>query len=642
MRDKTSRYGALSALVLWACVFACLVASVALALPSAVSSYYLVFDEPFDGTSIHDTMFGYQWTGYEGVRSVDQAVSVGGGCLTLTSFSTNEGGVLKHWGGTVATENYDGDNRYWTYGYFEARISLSGARGNLMAYWLESNAMFAATPQPAFAGNEVDIIEHTTIGNNTTDISNVDHMAIHWGGYGSGHHEVQETATIPGLNTGFHTFGLLWTPTEYKFYVDDVLRKTLTPSPSLPFMSNGPAFIVLDTDPCGCFNTAVLASGYGSLATSTTKMVVDYVRVYHVEPPPSLSISAPSSSAASTGPVTYTVSYTNATAVTLGASNITLNKTGTANGSVSVSGTGAASRTVTLSGITGNGTLGISVAARSASNAVGEAPAAGPSATLAADNVRPTTTSTPGGGIYNSPQTVTLTASEPATIYYTTNGSVPSTASPRYSGGIPISVSTTLRFFAVDTAGGAETAKIERYTILGDDGSIAQTKMLAEGAAVALGGKDLYFRRVEGDSTYGYIEEPQRSAGIRVEGPVAASQGQRVCLIGNLCRPAGDEPYIQVTRMTAVGSATAKPVGASNRAAAMSSMDGIYATIWGRVTPGTITSNSYVVTDGSDGVGIRVVTQSAPTVTAGEFAVISGALGYDGGRAMYVVSGGPP
>ena len=260
---------------------------------------------------------------------------------------------------------------------------------------------------------------------------------------------------------------------------------------------------------------------------------------------------------------------------------------------------------------------------------------------IAVDNVRPTTTAHPGGGIYNSPQSVTLAASEPATIYYTTNGSVPNAASPRYSGGIPISASATLRFFAVDTAGGAETARIERYTILNDDGSIAQTKMLAEGGAVALGGKDLYLKWIEGDSAYGYIEEPQRSAGIRVQGLVTASRGQRVCLIGNLCRPAGGEPYIQVTRMTAVGSATAKPVGASNRAAAMSSMDGIYATIWGRVRPGSISGNSYVVTDGSDEAGIRVVAQVASFVNEGEFAVISGALGYDGGRVLYALAIGP-
>jgi len=62
---------------------------------------------------------------------------------------------------------------------------------------------------------------------------------------------------------------------------------------------------------------------------------------------------------------------------------ITLNKTGTANGKVAVSGSGNTSRTVTISGITGNGTLGISVEAGTARDSAGDlAPAAGPSVTF--------------------------------------------------------------------------------------------------------------------------------------------------------------------------------------------------------------------------------------------------------------------
>src|SRR5437870_5851269 len=48
-------------------------------------------------------------------------------------------------------------------------------------------------------------------------------------------------------------------------------------------------------------------------------------------------------------------------------------------------------RTVTISGITGNGTLGISIAAGTASDTAGNlAPAAGPSGTFTVDNTTPT------------------------------------------------------------------------------------------------------------------------------------------------------------------------------------------------------------------------------------------------------------
>ena len=108
---------------------------------------------------------------------------------------------------------------------------------------------------------------------------------------------------------------------------------------------------------------------------------------------PTISIGAPSASYAAGGPVTYTVTYADANfnSSTLAVANITLNKTGTANGTISsVSGSGL-TRTVTISNITGNGTLGISIAAGTASDLAGNlAPAAGPSATFIVDNTAPT------------------------------------------------------------------------------------------------------------------------------------------------------------------------------------------------------------------------------------------------------------
>jgi len=85
-----------------------------------------------------------------------------------------------------------------------------------------------------------------------------------------------------------------------------------------------------------------------------------------------------------------------------------------------------------------------------------------------ADSTAPTTTASPTGGSYNSDQSVTLTANEPATIYYTTDGSTPTTSSTSGSSpvsGISITTTTTLKFFAKDTAGNTESVKTEVYTI---------------------------------------------------------------------------------------------------------------------------------------------------------------------------------
>jgi YD repeat-containing protein len=87
-----------------------------------------------------------------------------------------------------------------------------------------------------------------------------------------------------------------------------------------------------------------------------------------------------------------------------------------------------------------------------------------------ADTTPPTTTASPGGGIYNIAQIVTLTCNDGTgsgcdKIYYTTDGSIPTTSSPVYSSPINVSATTTLKFFARDLAGNSETVKTETYTI---------------------------------------------------------------------------------------------------------------------------------------------------------------------------------
>lgn len=128
----------------------------------------------------------------------------------------------------------------------------------------------------------------------------------------------------------------------------------------------------------------VVSDNWGNVTHNTT---LTYTTVSAA--PPAISIGAPSASAATAGPVSYTVTYSDATSVTLKAGDITLNRTGNAAGTVAVSGSGSAARTVTISNITGDGTLGISIAAGTASNSAGSAPAAGPSATFSVDTQAP-------------------------------------------------------------------------------------------------------------------------------------------------------------------------------------------------------------------------------------------------------------
>ena len=88
------------------------------------------------------------------------------------------------------------------------------------------------------------------------------------------------------------------------------------------------------------------------------------------------------------------------------------------------------------------------------------------SAGITLDTTPPVTAATPAGGLYNWAKSVVLASNEPATIYYTTDGTIPSKTSALYMGPITITAATTLNFFGVDLAGNTETpVKSATYTI---------------------------------------------------------------------------------------------------------------------------------------------------------------------------------
>jgi hypothetical protein len=72
------------------------------------------------------------------------------------------------------------------------------------------------------------------------------------------------------------------------------------------------------------------------------------------------------------------------------------------------------------------------------------------------DTMPPITTASPAEGFYNAIQNITLTTNETATIYYTTDGTMPSTASFVYHAPIATATTTTLSYFSIDQAGNSE------------------------------------------------------------------------------------------------------------------------------------------------------------------------------------------
>jgi hypothetical protein len=84
--------------------------------------------------------------------------------------------------------------------------------------------------------------------------------------------------------------------------------------------------------------------------------------------------------------------------------------------------------------------------------------------TQPADITAPTLTITVGG-TFTGTKSVTMSANETATIYYTLDGSTPTTSSSVYSSALSISATTILKAFAKDTAGNSSSVQTVTYTL---------------------------------------------------------------------------------------------------------------------------------------------------------------------------------
>lgn len=86
-------------------------------------------------------------------------------------------------------------------------------------------------------------------------------------------------------------------------------------------------------------------------------------------------------------------------------------------------------------------------------------------ATITLDTAKPFVNASVAGGLYRTGQTITLASNETVMIYYTTNGTNPTTSSTVYSSPIIASSNTTLKFVAYDIAGNSSAVQTEQYVI---------------------------------------------------------------------------------------------------------------------------------------------------------------------------------
>jgi beta-glucanase (GH16 family)/regulation of enolase protein 1 (concanavalin A-like superfamily) len=240
------------------------------------AGWTLAWNDEFEDTTLDTTKWRHWLAGSrrDAVNS-PSAVSVAGGALTISTYTS--GGT--HYTGMISTQ----DTYPYTYGYIEARIDYDSSPGMWSAFWMQSPTMGNPIGSPNAAGTEIDICEHRTIDGSGSNIDGLVVGNIHWDGYAAAHRSTGYSSPNLGLGTGYHIYGMEWTPTQQKFYIDGVLRWTINNNAANSPVSQRSEFIILSSEVDDSSTTwagAIPAAGYGTLATTTTKMIVDYVRVY--------------------------------------------------------------------------------------------------------------------------------------------------------------------------------------------------------------------------------------------------------------------------------------------------------------------------------------------------------------------------
>lgn len=173
------------------------------------------------------------------------------------------------------------------------------------------------------------------------------------------------------------------------------------------------------------------------------------------------------------------------------------------------------------------------------------------------DTTSPLVSVSPNGGTFTSVQQVILSSNEPATIYYTVDGSTPTFSSSIYSSSIPISATTTLKFFGKDSVGNSSAVQTHIYTVnissktaLYSDGnanggyiklpSITMDKIIVDG--IFSSGATVYRYLISGKN--GYVRANADQLPVQSSGFASVSSGfawdTRISLTANTLTPFTD------------------------------------------------------------------------------------------------------
>jgi autotransporter-associated beta strand protein len=243
--------------------------------------YYLVWDSEFTGTSLDTSKWGYRLPGKErDAYDTSNAISFNGSNLVITTYT--QGGT------NFACQLYTQKKFESKFGYWESSVEWGDSNGTWSAFWtLPPSQSYSASGyidlnEPSVSGSEIDICEHRYVDGSGDDINPYIQVNLHYYQGSTSEKSDPGSPLSPsrgGLQTGFHTYGFLWTANAYSFLIDGSQVYTAPTSP----VSHSCEYALLDTavdDTSTTWAGYIPSGGYGSQSASPTQMKVAYVRYY--------------------------------------------------------------------------------------------------------------------------------------------------------------------------------------------------------------------------------------------------------------------------------------------------------------------------------------------------------------------------
>ncbi|KLU62431.1 xanthan lyase precursor [Peptococcaceae bacterium CEB3] len=186
----------------------------------APPGYILKFSDYFLGTSLDTTKWNYRTDNKYGSQQTPANVSVNNGLIIRGTSETNNGTTSYYGGGIVSKEAFK-------YGYYEARVKMQNEPSWHSSFWVHAGD--GTTTYDPSAETEIDVFERQAEWNNY-----IYQNVYQW-------NNGNLVATMPGsgqLNISFdpsaayHTYGMLYTDRNVKFYIDGVLERIINYSPN--------------------------------------------------------------------------------------------------------------------------------------------------------------------------------------------------------------------------------------------------------------------------------------------------------------------------------------------------------------------------------------------------------------------------